>query len=206
MCEGNSVVVATHLMHCTACRRAVRNLDTLAGGLLEDAETAAISSAGRSACLARLDGEDTSAVPVERLSESRSLPSAGTTQRVAEVTAEPHALYPHGGWKWLGPGIQVQAVDVPSESGTRVFLLKAAPGKRLPDHKHIGTEWTCVLQGAFRHDGGRFGPGDFDEADSEFDHNPEVEDGVECICLVAMNGEIRMKSWIGRLIQPLVKL
>ena len=36
-------------------------------------------------------------------------------------------------------------------SGTRVFMLKAAPGIRIPHHAHAGLEWTCVLQGAFSH-------------------------------------------------------
>ena len=72
--------------------------------------------------------------------------------------------------------------------GTRVFMLKAAPGTRIPHHEHAGIEWTCVLQGAFRHQHGRYGAGDFDEADEAVEHRPVVEDGAECMCLVGVAG------------------
>lgn len=194
--EANSLVVATHISHCPACRDSIRNITLLAGGLLEELGAASVAAATRSACFAKLDSQEAQPAPKP---VSRQSPSP------LESSAGPLSLYPHGEWQWLSPGIQLQKIDVPSNTGTRVFLLKAAPGKRLPDHKHLGTEWTCVLQGAFHHDGGRFGPGDFDEADSSLDHNPQVEEGIECICLVAMSGNIEMKSWIGRMIQPFVK-
>lgn len=194
LCEANSFVVAAHLMHCAACRDAAHDMEMIAGELLEHAEPSSIASTTRADCMSRLDTPSLGQEPPDIVASPTGNALLG-----------PLELYDHGDWQWLGPGIQKQTIDVPSESGTRVFLLKAAPGTRLPDHKHVGSEWTCVLQGAFTHDGGRFGPGDFDEADSEFDHNPQVEHGVECVCLVAMNGEIKMKSLMGRMLQPLVK-
>ena len=41
---------------------------------------------------------------------------------------------------------------------------------------------------------------------NSIEHLPVVEDGVECICLVALQGQIRFKSWIGRLVQPFVRI
>ena len=61
------------------------------------------------------------------------------------------------------------------------------------------------VEGAFRHDLGRFGPGDFDEADETMEHNPVVEDEVPCICLVALKGSIALQGWMGRLLQPLIR-
>jgi putative transcriptional regulator len=85
-------------------------------------------------------------------------------------------------------------------------MLKAAPGTTLPHHKHTGTEWTCIIQGAFRHEGGRYAEGDFDEADEDIEHTPVIEDGAECICLVALQGELRFQGWIGRMLQPFVRI
>ena len=79
------------------------------------------------------------------------------------------------------------------DEGVRVFMLKAAPGTKLPRHQHTGTEWTCVFEGAFRHDLGRYGAGDFDEADESVEHNPVVEEGDACICLVALQGTIELQ-------------
>jgi putative transcriptional regulator len=73
-------------------------------------------------------------------------------------------------------------------------------------HSHTGVEMTCVLAGAFRHEGGYFGPGDFDLGDDTIEHEPVVEPAGECICLVAMQGRLQLNGFIGRLIQPFVRL
>jgi putative transcriptional regulator len=116
------------------------------------------------------------------------------------------APYEVGRWRWIGPGVHWRNVELPESEGTRVFMLKAAPGSSLPHHGHSGVEWTCVLQGVFRHHLGRYGPGDFDEADSTVDHTPFVEEGDVCICLVAMQGNLELRGWLGRLLQPFVRL
>lgn len=193
--EGNSVVVATHLAHCSECRNAVREMQEMAGVLLDQQDEAEISLAARSSVMARLDGELIEAPP-KRLAA-----------KPEERAMAPASLYGSEKWRWVGPGVYRRFLDVPADQGTRVFMLKAAPGTRLPDHRHVGTEWTCVLKGAFIHDQGRFGAGDFDEADDSVFHNPLVEDaGEECICLVALNGHVEMTGWLGRMIQPLVRL
>ena len=118
----------------------------------------------------------------------------------------PLGAYAMGPWRWIGRGIELRTVDVAADPGMRVFMLRAQPGIRLPRHRHKGDEWTCVFEGAFRHDLGRFGPGDFDEADEAVEHHPIVEDGVPCICLVALEGGIAFQGWIGRLLQPFVRI
>lgn len=192
--EANALVVATHLAHCAKCRAAVRDINLLAGALLQGGDAASVTDETRDACLAKLD-----VTPIDDLADP--IEHARGEQAMAPVS-----LYEAGRWHWVGPGVSRQFIDVPDGTGTRVFMLKAAPGTRLPDHRHVGTEWTCVLKGAFRHNHGRFGAGDFDEADDSVDHNPFVEEGEECICLVALSGHVEMTGWLGRLIQPLVRL
>jgi putative transcriptional regulator len=98
-------------------------------------------------------------------------------------------------------------VALPDEaSGSRLFLLKAAPGTHLPHHAHEGTELTVILKGAFQHSGTRFGVGDCDDADETVEHLPVVDDDERGICLVAMPGRVRMLSLLGRRIQPLVRM
>jgi putative transcriptional regulator len=65
---------------------------------------------------------------------------------------------------------------------------------------------TCVLSGAFSHEGGHFGPGDFDLGDETVDHQPVVDTADECICLIAMHGQLRLNGLVGRLMQPFVRL
>ncbi|MEZ5856272.1 MAG: ChrR family anti-sigma-E factor [Hyphomicrobiaceae bacterium] len=137
-------------------------------------------------------------------------PRKATALELAPGVPVPHALSNHrlGSWQWIGPGIHRRMVETAggSDDGSRVFLLRAKPGTRMPDHTHTGTELTLVLSGAFAHDGGRFGAGDLEEADDETDHQPVVQSGDVCICLVAMRGDLKLNGVFGRLMQPFVRI
>jgi putative transcriptional regulator len=95
-------------------------------------------------------------------------------------------------------------VTLPDDAAANVFLLRIGAGKNLPAHTHSDCELTQVLYGAF-HDGrARFGPGDFDEADGSFEHQPVVEAGGECICLASVDGRVLFKGAIARTLGALV--
>jgi putative transcriptional regulator len=190
--QGGALVVSTHLASCPACRKAVRSFERVRGVVLENAEPQPMAADAVQRAFAAISSDDWLA-PAKRDSSRSEWPA-------------PLSSYPLGTWRWIGPGVQWRSVAVPAEQGTRVFMLKAAPGTRIPHHAHAGVEWTCVLQGAFRHRYGRYGAGDFDEADESVEHQPVVEDGVECVCLVALQGQIRFKGWIGRMMQPFVRI
>jgi putative transcriptional regulator len=190
--EARSLVVATHLSLCTECRSAVRAFEHVGGALLDAATPTSMSAGALERAMAELGAPEATA-PVRRDPRVDNLPA-------------PLANYDLGSWRWIGRGVQWRSVAVSTATDCRVFMLKAAPGTRLPRHRHTGTEWTCVFEGAFHHDLGRYGPGDFDEADESVEHNPVVEDGVPCICLVALQGGIELQGWMGRLLQPLIRI
>ncbi len=74
------------------------------------------------------------------------------------------------------------------------------------EHTHTGTEMTCVLMGSFSHEAGNYGPGDFDLGDETIHHKVMVGSAGDCVCLVAMQGKLRLAGIIGTLIQPFVRL
>lgn len=76
----------------------------------------------------------------------------------------------------------------------------------VPDHGHRGTELTLVLQGAFRDETDRFGPGDVEIATEELEHTPVAEPGLDCICLAATDAPLRFNALIPRLLQPFLKI
>jgi len=191
--EGRALVVSTHLVRCGACRGAVRSFEQLGGIALEDAEPVQLKDGALQRALQQIS------------SDEQMEPATRDTGR-SEARPTPLSAYSLGAWRRIAPGLQFRPVAVPEAEGTRVFMLKAAPSIRIPHHAHAGLEWTCVLQGAFSHQLGRYGAGDFDEADDSIEHQPVVEDGVECICLVALQGQIQLKSWMGRLIQPFIRI
>jgi putative transcriptional regulator len=193
--EGRRVLVAAHVEICASCAAMVAASDHIAGSMLEAVEPQPLQSEALHHVLARIDA--IAAGP------ARALPQ--------NATGLPFGLaalggYDLGPWRWIGPGVHWRSVSVPADRGARVFMLKSAPGTSLPHHTHTGTELTLILQGAYAHEGGRFGVGDFEEADGSVDHQPVVEPGEECICLVAMEGQLRLLGLLGRILQPFVRM
>jgi putative transcriptional regulator len=191
--QARGLVVATHLSLCTQCRKATHEFEQAYGAMLEDAEPVAMSSGALERAMAALG-------PLDVIS-----PVPGSANAASEFP-EPLSRYNLGPWRWIGRSVQWRSVDVASDDGVRVLMLKARPGAKLPRHRHTGTEWTCVFEGAFSHHLGRYGAGDFDEADESVEHDPVVDAEDGCVCLVALQGHIELQSWLGRLIQPFVRI
>lgn len=183
--EGRSLVVAEHVARCAHCRAFVAGMEQVGGTMLERAAPSPMAAGAREAALQRLDAVPEAARPAGK---------------------SPLEAYALGAWRWVAPGLYYRMVDVPSNAGVRVFMLKARAGTKLPRHSHTGTELTTVLSGAFIHEGGRYAAGDCDDADQDIEHSPAVDEGEECICLVAMQGTIRLQSMLGRLIQPFIRM
>lgn len=194
--EGRSVVVAAHLEMCAACRHWAAQLANAGGVLLSDLAPTQVGSEALARTLARIERGEAAPAPRARSSAPADLPMLPSAVR----------SYGVGRWQWMGPGVRWRPIEVPHDPGARVFLLKAAPGTTMPHHTHTGTELTLVLRGAFAHDLGHFGPGDIDEADDSVEHQPIVAPGDECICLVAMEGKLRLLGLFGRLMQPFVRI
>jgi putative transcriptional regulator len=194
---GQHVAISTHLIACPRCRRLAHAMEEVGGAVLTNLPPAPMSVDGLARIEARL-GAPSEAV------KARPAPVIGAVG----VPGLPTFIrsYPMGEWQWVAPRVHVRRITLPEASRTRVFLLKSGPGTRMLQHSHTGIEMTCVLTGAFRHEDGRYGPGDFDFGDETIDHRPIVEDDQDCICLVAMQGELRLNGLLGRMMQPFVRL
>jgi putative transcriptional regulator len=195
--SGQHVAIATHLVACARCRNFVRMMERVGGTLLADLPPAPMSNNAFAAIEARLD-EPFPARAVE--------PSVAASE--TEITGLPKFVrrYRFGRWTWIAPSIHIRPIELPQPGETRVFLLKSGPGARLIQHSHTGVEMTCVLTGGFSQEQGHYGPGDFDLGDASIDHHPVVDADGDCVCLVAMHGELRLAGLLGRLMQPFVRL
>src|ERR1700724_2366942 len=178
--EARSIVVAAHLSLCAQCRNGVHAFEQAGGAFLDDVEPAALSAGALQRAMAALGPLDIVAPAI--------------LQGTAGDLPAPLSRYAVG----MGRGVQWRPVEVASGEGVRVFMLKAAPGTKLPRHRHTGTEWTCVFEGAFTHALGRYGSGDFDEADESVEHDPVVDAEHGCVCLGGLQGHIELQSWLGR--------
>ena len=187
-----SVVVATHLALRPETARWVDALPAVGGEVLESLEPAAVADDLLARTLASLSAPEESVRP-EPANDMSELP-------------EPLRRYELGPWRWIGPDMHVRDVLAPRDGDCRVILLRIGSGRTTPVHTHAGVELTCVISGAYETDEARFGPGDFEEADGEVHHRPRTVSAEPCLCVVALDGQIRLDGWIGRLLQPLVRL
>ena len=183
--EARSLVVSVHVSLCATCKGRARQYEAIGGALLDQTSPAAMKPGSLHKVLGLID-------------TSVTAPALGPEG--------PLDRYQLGKWRWVWPGVRQRSVSVPVVSNIKVFMLKAEPGIQLPHHRHTGYEWTCVLKGAFEHQYGRYGPGDFDEADETLEHKPNICEGAACVCIVALQGDIKFQSGWGRLIQPLLRL
>lgn len=186
------LVVASHLERCAACRRTVGDFEAVGGAMLEDLPPAPMEQDALARVLARLDAVP-AASPPHAMNAQADLPACLRSCTLGE-------------WRWIGPGLRVRPVALPQAGKARLFLLKGAAGARLPHHAHTGEEFAAVLTGAYTHEGGRFGPGDFDRADEMTEHTPVVTADAECICLIALEGRVRMTGLAGALLNPFVRI
>jgi putative transcriptional regulator len=195
--HGQHVAIATHLVSCPQCRTFIRSMEQVGGEVLTSLPPATMANGALAAVEARLNE------PVRPAAANMT-----PTVPEAEVPGLPKFLrrYPFGNWKWVAPSVHLRRIMLPHASDTRVFLLKSGPGTKMLEHAHTGFEMTCVLSGAFSQGGGHFGPGDFDLGDETVDHEPVVDRGEDCVCLVAMQGSLRLNGFLGRIMQPFVRL
>lgn len=120
----------------------------------------------------------------------------------APVTLE--AMIAGRRWRPVAPGIAMMALIRRDQSDSRLDLIRVAPGLALLEHGHDGQEMTCVMQGAF-HDGlETYREGDVAENDGSLEHQPRALPGPDCICLISTTGRLKPRSWLGRLIGPLL--
>lgn len=197
LAPAEHVVLAVHISLCASCRRLTLAFEELGGQTLETGPVVEMNSGAFERALDALDD------PV---------PKAGKVGASAADDAIfgplPASLkrYDFGKSRTVAPGVSLRPILLPEGSQSRAFLLKSAAGVQMLDHSHTGTELTCVLSGRFSHEGGFFGPGDFDFGDGDTDHRPIVGPEAPCVCLVSMSGDLRPNGWLGKLIGPFVRI
>jgi putative transcriptional regulator len=195
--QGQHIAVATHLSHCSVCSSWVNLIENFGGLILSALPPAAMASDALSEIEARLNEPAPTIASVQSPTNTLSdIPGLPVFVRMLSA----------GKWSWIAPYIQIKRIALSAPSSTRVFLLKTSPGIKLLPHAHTGFEMTSVLSGSFTHDGKHYGVGDFDLGDPDVDHEIAIGPEGDCVCLVAMQGKLQLKGFLGHLIQPLISI
>ncbi|THD83844.1 transcriptional regulator [Aliigemmobacter aestuarii] len=192
--EAFGLVVATHLSMCDECRARAGAFDAVGGSMIERCGTIAMDDGSLDAVLARLSGAP------EPRPEPRRRKGLFPTPLADVIGGDLDAV------KWRPIGMGVRQAILPMAKDASARLLHIPAGQAVPDHGHRGMELTLVLQGAFRDESDRFGPGDLEIADEEMEHTPVAEAGADCICLAATDAPLRFNSLMPRLLQPIFRI
>lgn len=175
--EAFAVVVAAHLEACPACRDHVHALEALGGDLVAQLPPTPLPDEALDRVMAGIERPLPPSVPVRPAVERIPF-----------------------GWEIpLGPGMGVRKARL--AGGDLLYRLRLPAGLRTIPHGHAGAEFTVVLKGAFQDDLGVYRAGDFAEmTEDQIDHQPAVRPGEECVCLIASERPMRVRSFFGHLI------
>ena len=191
--EAFSLVVATHISMCDECRAHLGAFEAVGGVLLDD--VAASQDVDLDATLALIEQGSKAPIRVD-LSKVGLFPSALQDYVGGDLSSV----------KWRAVGMGVRQAILPTSKDASVRLLHIPAGCAVPDHGHRGIELTLVLQGAFRDEFDRFGPGDLEIATEEDVHTPVAEGGVDCICLAATDAPLKFRGLVQRIAQPFLRI
>lgn len=197
--EAFSVVVAAHLSMCETCRKAARSVEELGGQLLDDVDEVALSSSAFDKMMAAIDSAETEAPAVAEIREPIVLDSNVPLPLQRFIGTDIGDVR----WRPIAPGVRKHAIKLDSKGSDSLYMLHIAPGMAVPEHGHGGSELTLVLSGAYRDVFGRFGAGDIADLDEHIEHQPKVEAGEACICIVATEAPTKFKDVFSRVLQPL---
>jgi putative transcriptional regulator len=196
--ESWSLAVSTHLALCPESRQRLVALEMTGGALLDQlTPTQPVS--------------DTDWQNMRELLQARpDAAHAKQTSQSIETAVLPEPLRSYAGgdvdvlkWKQLGPGAYHFPIRT-RDGEANVRLLRIPAGKPVPEHTHGGRELTVVLSGYFKDGDDVFRRGDFEEADEDLTHQPIAGEGEDCICLAVTDAPLKFKSWLVRLVQPVL--
>jgi putative transcriptional regulator len=193
---ARSLLVASHIDYHDDLQEAVSDAETIGGSLLEAMQSEHVSNHVLDELMSRIDDaqgpEIKTAAPVDKQYPQPLMDF---------IDCDMDSLK----WRSMGPGMSnARLWNGPNDE--RLWLLRARGGVRVPEHGHSGDEWTLILKGSYQTAAGQFGVGDIDVADLETVHQPIIDIGEECICLVMTEGPIRLKSLFARMVQPIIGL
>ncbi|MBL8483955.1 MAG: cupin domain-containing protein [Rhodocyclaceae bacterium] len=190
---GATLVVSAHLENCPHCRARLATAESVGGVLLDQIDPVMLEDGAFSRTLARIDAQ-------------AGQPAAAAARgQGARPPLPPGMEWPRSldgcdisPWHRIGPDMRWSRVGLPQHPEARVFLLRMGAGRPLAAHTHSGREVTQVLYGAFDDGRAEWQAGDFDEADENIHHRPQVTPAGECICLVALEGPLRFDGLLAR--------
>lgn len=179
--EPLSLLVATHLVFCPACRATVAALETVGGALLADAAPMALKPDALRSTLALLD----------------DAPPAAAESAIEGDVPQPLRFYigqEYREVRWRRMTKDISFRSLLRRGRLHAYMVKLAPGASAGTHSHHGNELTLVLAGGFSDEDGRYGPGDIMLATPDVMHTAVADDDGDCVTLAMKDAALRFRG------------
>lgn len=197
--DAKAMLVATHLTYHDDLQSTLQAAEAVGGEMIEDGGTDQLADNAFNSVMAKID-----ALPDQTPMKSES--TAAQHDTPAPLASYLQKNLDDVKWRLMGPGMY-QAKLWKEDNGENLWLLRARGGTEIPIHDHKGSEYTLILKGSYHVGSKRYMPGDMEIAGPEVtDHQPVIDEGEDCICLVVTDAPIRLHSFVGRLFQPFIGL
>jgi putative transcriptional regulator len=190
--EALAAVVTSHLAVCPRCRSELKKHALIGEALFESLKPEPVSRE----------------VPVAaaRIEAGAGAGAADEAEMPEALTAALEGRFDDIPWRRAAPGIWHYPIELSEGAKGDLRLIKVAPGIKLPEHGHGGTELTLVLDGAYRDEFGTFRRGDVADLGDDVEHRPVADPEYGCICLAGSDARPRFTGMFARLLQPLAGL
>lgn len=191
------ILINAHLEHCRHCRSQVQQLEQFGAALLTTGPKVGVDDA----CLEKL---------WRRIDETPQATSTAPTASTAQGTEPglPHLvqrLQPNGRWQKISKNLKQLRLKT-GQNKYEVALQSIKSGGQVSRHDHRGMEYTVVLQGSFSDAEGIYCTGDFVQRQPGQAHKPTASQNVDCLCLTAVEQPVRLTHWLGRLVNPFLRI
>lgn len=97
------------------------------------------------------------------------------------------------------------ALPTLSDTQAQAKLITFDAGRRAFEHAHDGAEITLVLRGAYADHTGRYARGDVQFICGDTHHQPQVDDGEDCVCFSVNMGGVRVVNPIRQFIRYMLQ-
>ena len=190
--EMVSLLTATHLALCPACRATADALDAVGGALV-----------GRAALDPPVEApaaiDPLTAVFDPPIARARRAPAAH-----AEVLPEPLRSFvansARAAWRTAAPGVQQMALTAAGPEGATLRLMRFAPGFTIPEHTHGGRELSLILTGGAQDERGTYLRGDVTARGDGDPHALYIHSDDPCLVLIVNLAPIRPTGLFARLL------
>jgi putative transcriptional regulator len=192
-----ALMIETHLALCPDCCLAARYCDAIGGTLLAECAPARLPPNLLNRTLAAIDAGGAEFGGPADSDESAPLPALIRRHLGAESDVGP--------WRRLPGGFAARRLPLACRSG-RIVLMKARAGGTMLRHRHVGDEWTLVLQGGFSDKNGQYDRGDFIFSPDGDEHRPIAAAKEGCVCMALIRADLQFTGLMGRLAAPFIKV